>query len=86
MKIVYTVAGEGMGHAARAHAVIEALANNHDITIFAGDTSYLYLKKVFPKVFPLSCLRIAYHQNTALYFFQPLSLPTYIQNDPSHYW
>jgi len=82
MKIVYTVAGEGMGHAARAHAVIEALANNHDITIFAGDTSYLYLKKVFPKVFPLSCLRIAYHQNTALsittILFNVLRFPAYL--------
>jgi len=42
-KIIYAIAKEGMGHAIRSKAVIEALSSKHKIRIFAAGNAYYYL-------------------------------------------
>lgn len=46
-KILYSVAGEGLGHAVRSKAVIESLAYRNKVRIAASSKSYLYLSKFF---------------------------------------
>ena len=48
MRILYGVAGEGMGHAVRSKAVIEELSKKHDVLVVAGDKAYKFLKNHFP--------------------------------------
>ena len=44
-KILYSVTGEGMGHAIRSHTIISELIKNHDIRITASDRAFPYLKE-----------------------------------------
>lgn len=66
MKLIYAVAGEGMGHATRSKAVLEILTKKYDVTVFAGDRAYPYLKKYFKNVVYTSSMRIVYHKNKVL--------------------
>jgi uncharacterized protein (TIGR00661 family) len=44
MRILYGVAGEGMGHATRSRVVIEALSANHDVEVVVSGRAHDYLK------------------------------------------
>src|SRR3989338_10351191 len=82
MKIAYGIAGEGRGHATRAEAVIDHLLQHHKVSIFAGDRAALYFKSKKYQVIPLSCLRIAYQNNSVSGFgtllFNILRTPLYL--------
>ena len=40
MKIIYTICGEGIGHAARSKAVLDHIFADHEIQILAGHRAY----------------------------------------------
>jgi len=44
MRILYGVAGEGMGHATRSRVVIDALAARHDVEVVVSGRAHDYLK------------------------------------------
>ena len=44
MRILYGVAGEGMGHAVRSRVVIDHLAEQHDVTVVVSGRAHDYLK------------------------------------------
>jgi uncharacterized protein (TIGR00661 family) len=44
MRILYGVAGEGMGHAMRSRVVIDALAGRHDVEVVVSGRAHDYLK------------------------------------------
>jgi uncharacterized protein (TIGR00661 family) len=44
MRILYGVAGEGMGHAMRSRVVIDALAARHDVEVVVSGRAHDYLK------------------------------------------
>lgn len=46
-RIIYSVNGEGLGHATRSKPIIEALLKKHDVKILAGYRAYDYLSKFF---------------------------------------
>ena len=50
MKIAYGVMGYGRGHSTRARAVLPALMQEHDITVFAGGDAHDMLARDFPTV------------------------------------
>jgi uncharacterized protein (TIGR00661 family) len=61
-RILYGIAGEGLGHATRAKAILEQL-NHHDVQIVTGSRAFPYLSRFFPKVHPVSSLHIKYWNN-----------------------
>ncbi len=48
MKILYGVAGEGMGHATRSKVIIEHLRANHEIHIISSKKAFRFLSDAFP--------------------------------------
>ena len=50
MRILYGVAGEGMGHATRSHAFLADLVDEHDVLVVASGRAYDYLGQHFPQV------------------------------------
>jgi uncharacterized protein (TIGR00661 family) len=50
LRILYGVNGEGMGHATRAHVVIERLLERHDVRVVASGTAFRYLRERLPRV------------------------------------
>jgi uncharacterized protein (TIGR00661 family) len=50
MRIAYGVMGYGRGHSTRAHAVLPALMQEHEVTVFAGGDAYDMLAVHFPTV------------------------------------
>lgn len=44
MRILYGVAGEGMGHAIRSRVVLDELAKRHDVQVVVSGRAYDYLK------------------------------------------
>ena len=50
MRILYGVAGEGMGHATRSRVVVEGLIEEHDVRLVASSDAYTYLAGHFPAV------------------------------------
>ncbi len=57
VKIIYGVAGEGLGHAARSKVVIDhLLARGHEVRVLTHDRAYDYLKEKYrpKKIFGLS--------------------------------
>src|SRR3989338_4222769 len=78
MKIIYTICGEGIGHAARSKAVLDHIFADHEIQILAGHRAYEYLKRHYAHVQRIASFRIAYWRNRVtsigtfflnLYFF-----------------
>ncbi|MFH0953971.1 MAG: MJ1255/VC2487 family glycosyltransferase [Verrucomicrobiota bacterium] len=63
MKILYGVAGEGFGHAARSRTIIRHLAASHDVLIVASARAYEYLSGFFPDVVDIEGLRFVYEGN-----------------------
>ena len=50
MRILYGVAGEGMGHATRSHAFLADLVGEHDVLVVASGRAHDYLAQHFPQV------------------------------------
>jgi len=63
MKILYSLAGEGMGHACRSKAVIDHLSKKHKIQITTTAGAYTYLSKHYKDVTRVSGLHITYKNN-----------------------
>lgn len=65
-KIIYGVAGEGMGHATRSKVVIShLLKKKHDIHIVSSDRAFDFLDKSFPNLSKtkISGLKLEYEDN-----------------------
>ena len=63
MRILYGVAGEGLGHAIRSQAVLEHLvACGHDVAVMASGRAYEVLAKRFANVHRIQGLFLAYDQ------------------------
>ena len=48
MRILYGVAGEGMGHATRSRVVVDDLIEEHDLRLVASSDAHTYLAEHFP--------------------------------------
>ena len=46
-KILYGLAGDGLGHAFRSKAVIDELKKKHEIIIISSQNAYHFLKKLY---------------------------------------
>ncbi|HMB94157.1 MAG TPA: glycosyltransferase family protein [Rhodothermales bacterium] len=46
-KIAYSVSGEGRGHATRVHTIVEALRQQHEVTIYAPRQAYTFLAPLY---------------------------------------
>ncbi|MBI4144927.1 UDP-glucuronosyltransferase [Candidatus Woesearchaeota archaeon] len=64
MRILYGVAGEGMGHATRAKAVLDSLTNRHDVRILSGSRAFEYLQRRFRAVHRIFGFHIIYWDNS----------------------
>ena len=63
MRILYGVAGEGMGHATRSHAFLTDIVADHDVLIVASGRAHDYLAKHFPQVREILGFSLAYEDN-----------------------
>ena len=63
MRILYGVAGEGMGHATRSHAFLADLVGEHDVLIVASGRAHDYLAQRFPQVREILGFSLAYEDN-----------------------
>lgn len=63
MRIIYSVAGEGMGHAVRSRVIIEQLQKQHEVKVFAAGKAISYLSQHFKEVTPLKSMKIFYVNN-----------------------
>jgi uncharacterized protein (TIGR00661 family) len=62
-RILYSVCGEGMGHAIRSGVIIEHLLDKNDVTIFAHDRAYHYLSRKFDDVHEIEGFKTVYEDN-----------------------
>ncbi len=63
MRILYGVAGEGMGHATRSHAFLADLVGDHDVLVVASGRAHDYLAQHFPEVREILGFSLAYEDN-----------------------
>ena len=63
MRILYGVAGEGMGHATRSHAFLADIVGEHDVLIVASGRAHDYLAQHFPQVREILGFSLAYEDN-----------------------
>ncbi len=66
-KILYSVCGEGMGHAIRSAVVIKHLLKENDVVIFAGGRAFDYLSEKFDNVYYIEGPNTVYSGNNAKY-------------------
>lgn len=66
-RIIYSVCGEGMGHAIRSAVIIEHLLKDNEVIIFASDRAYSYLSQKFDNVYYIDGFNTVYDENTAQY-------------------
>ncbi|MFH2027982.1 MAG: MJ1255/VC2487 family glycosyltransferase [Nanoarchaeota archaeon] len=62
-KIIYGVAGEGMGHATRSWVIIKELMKKHEVWAVCGDSAYDFLSKKIKNILKIDALRIMYIRN-----------------------
>lgn len=62
-KILYGVAGEGMGHALRSKVILDHLTQKHDVTIVTSNRAFNYLNQYFDNVIDVHGLVISYKDN-----------------------
>ena len=62
-KILYGVAGEGMGHAIRSWVLIKELMKKHKVKVVCGDNAYDFLSKKVNDIERISALRLMYLRN-----------------------
>lgn len=64
MRIVYTVCGDGLGHAFRSSIVIDhLLRENHQLTILASGKAFDVLSKKYQSVTKITGLKLIYQDN-----------------------
>lgn len=63
LNIIYSVCGEGMGHATRSAVIIEELQKNYNLLIFSSDRAYEYLSTKFDNVYEISGFNTVYENN-----------------------
>lgn len=64
-RIIYSLCGEGLGHAIRSGVVIEYLINEgYDLMVFASDRAYTYLNNKFENIYEISGFNTVYEHNT----------------------
>ena len=73
-RILYGIAGEGMGHAIRSKVVIEHLLKKHSIIIVSSRKPYEFLSKHFDDVYDIHGLHLSYKNNKLQ------SIKTFFQN------
>ena len=61
-KVLYGVAGEGLGHATRSKVVIKHLSKNNKIKVVSADRAYSFLKRFFD-VEEIGYFNIVYRNN-----------------------
>ncbi len=66
-KILYSVCGEGMGHAIRSAVMIKHLLKENDVVIFAGGRAFDYLSEKFDNVYYIEGPNTVYSGNNAQY-------------------
>ena len=66
-KILYSVCGEGMGHAIRSSVIIKHLLKENDVVIFAGGRAFDYLSEKFDDVYYIDGPNTVYSGNNAQY-------------------
>lgn len=83
-KILYSVAGEGMGHATRSKAIIDELIKRHEVIITTDGGAFAYLSRHFPSVFKICCFRLHYVKNRVALlgtiFMNLRNLPGFVKN------
>lgn len=62
-RIIYSVCGEGLGHAIRSGVILEELIERYDILIFASDRAYTYLSQKFENVYEIYGFNTVYENN-----------------------
>ncbi len=63
-RILYSVCGEGMGHAIRGRVLLNHLTKNNEVHIFASDRAYDYLVAHFDNVYEIGGFNTVYEDNT----------------------
>lgn len=64
-RILYSLCGEGLGHAIRSAIVIEYLIrNNYDVIVFASDRAYEYLCTKFNNIHEINGFNTVYENNS----------------------
>ncbi len=66
-KILYSVCGEGMGHAIRSSVIIKHLLKDNEVIIFASGRAYDFLSKKFENVYYIEGFNTVYTENSAKY-------------------
>jgi len=67
-RIIYSVCGEGMGHAIRSSVVIDHLLNKgNKVIVFASDRAFDYLSNKFDNVYYIHGFNTVYKENSAKY-------------------
>lgn len=66
-RILYSVCGEGMGHAIRSSVIIDHLLKNNEVIIFASERAYDYLSEKFNNVYYIEGFNTVYTKNKAIY-------------------
>ncbi len=66
-KVLYSVCGEGMGHAIRSSVIIKHLLKENDVVIFAGGRAFNYLSAKFDNVYYIEGPNTVYSGNNAKY-------------------
>ncbi|AEG18833.1 MJ1255/VC2487 family glycosyltransferase [Methanobacterium paludis] len=62
-RILYSICGEGMGHAIRSGVVIKHLAKKNDVVIFTSDRAYKYISKKYDNVYEIGGFNTVYEDN-----------------------
>ncbi|MDI9618177.1 MJ1255/VC2487 family glycosyltransferase [Methanothermobacter sp.] len=63
-RVLYSVCGEGMGHAIRSGVILDKLTEDHDVLIFASDRAYRYLSSKFDNVHEIYGFNTVYENNS----------------------
>ncbi|WP_321210929.1 MJ1255/VC2487 family glycosyltransferase [Methanothermobacter sp. DP] len=63
-RVLYSVCGEGMGHAIRSGVILDKLTEDHDVLIFASDRAYRYLSSKFDNVHEIYGFNTVYEDNS----------------------
>ena len=64
MKILYGIAGEGLGHAIRCKPILEHLIKKHNVIILCGGRAYEFYKKKMPNITrEIGAFRLAFNSN-----------------------
>lgn len=66
-RILYSVCGEGMGHAIRSSVIIKHLLKDNEVIIFASGRAYDFLYEKFDNVYYIEGFNTVYIKNRAKY-------------------